>query len=91
MSEGIMSHEFDGLDATETAGVEAALNRCRALSVQIVNKLRNKRHERFVDKLSLADLYASLEHAANVLGPKGRRSVENTPAPAVKGSHARRR
>jgi hypothetical protein len=63
----------------------------RALSVQIVNKLRNKRHERFVDKLSLVDLYASLEHAANVLGPKGRRSVENTPAPAVKGSHARRR
>jgi hypothetical protein len=26
-----MSHEFDGLDATEKAGLEAALNRCRAL------------------------------------------------------------
>jgi hypothetical protein len=24
-----MSHEFDGLDATEKAGLEAALNRCR--------------------------------------------------------------
>src|SRR6516225_4402351 len=26
MLEGIMSHEFDGLDATEKAGIEAALN-----------------------------------------------------------------
>ena len=30
-----MSDEFDGLDATEKAAVEAALNRCRALAVQI--------------------------------------------------------
>jgi hypothetical protein len=91
MSEGIMSHEFDGLDPTEKAGIEAALDRCRALAAQIVHELRNKRHERFVDKLSLADLYASLEHAANVLGQKGRQSVENTPAPVVKGSQARHR
>jgi hypothetical protein len=34
--------------------------------------------------LSLADFYASLEHAADVLG-QGQRSVENTPAPVVKG------
>jgi hypothetical protein len=27
--EGIMSDEFDGLDATEKVGIEAALNRCR--------------------------------------------------------------
>jgi pantothenate kinase-related protein Tda10 len=88
MSEGIMSHEFDRLDATEKAGIEAALNRCRALAALIVNELRNKRHERFVDKLSLADFYASLEHAADVLGQKGRRSVENTPAPVVKSRGA---
>jgi len=30
MLEAIMSHEFDGLDATEKAGIEATLNRCRA-------------------------------------------------------------
>jgi len=63
-----MSHEFDGLDATEKAGLEAALNRCRALATQIASKLHNKRSEHFVDKLSLADFYASLEHAADVLG-----------------------
>jgi hypothetical protein len=56
-----MSHEFDGLDATEKAGIEATLNRCRALATQILNELRNKIHERFVDKLSLADVHASLE------------------------------
>jgi hypothetical protein len=85
MSEGVMSHEFDGLDATEKAGIEGALNRCRALAAQIASELRNKRSEHFVDKLSLADFYASLEHAADVLG-QGRRSVENTSAPVVKGS-----
>jgi hypothetical protein len=41
--EGIMSDEFDGLDATEKVGMEAALNRCRALAAQIESKLRNKR------------------------------------------------
>jgi hypothetical protein len=84
-----MSDEFDGLDATEKAGIEAALNRCRSLAAQIESELRNKRHEHFVDKLSLADFYASLEHAADVLGQKGRLSVENTPASVVKGSQAR--
>jgi hypothetical protein len=86
-----MSHEFDGLDATEKAGIEGALNRCRALADQIASELRNKRPEHFVDKLSLADLYASLELAADVLGQKGRRSVENTSAAVVKGSQARHR
>ena len=70
-----MSHEFDGLDATEKAGIEGALNRCRALAAQIASGLRNKRSEHFVDKMSLADFYASLEHAADVLGQKGRRPV----------------
>jgi hypothetical protein len=72
-----MSHEFDGLDATEKAGIEAALNRCRALAAQIASELRNKRPEHFVDKLSLADFYASLEYAADVLGQNDQRSVEN--------------
>ena len=48
--------------------VEAALNRCRALAAQIARELRNKRTEYFVDKLSLADLCASLKQAADVLG-----------------------
>ena len=80
-----MSHEFDGLDVTEKAGVEGALNRCRALAAQIASELRNKKPEHFVDKLSLAEFYALLEHAADVLG-QGQRSVESTPAPVVKGS-----
>ena len=84
-----MSHEFDGLDATEKAGIEAALSRCRALAAQIASKLHNKRPEHLVDKLSLADFYASLEHAADVLGQKRRPSVENTPAPVEKGSQVR--
>jgi len=62
-----MSDEFDGLDATETAGVGAALNRCRVLAAKIANELRNKRPEHFVDKLLLADIHASLERAADVL------------------------
>jgi len=86
-----MSHEFDGLDATEKAGIEGALNRCRAVAAQIASELRNKRPEHFVDKLSLADLCVSLEQAANLLGRKRRRSVENTPAPVGKGSQARHR
>ena len=81
-----MSDEFDGLDAIEKAGIGATLNRCRALAVKIANELRNKRPEHFVDKSSLADVHASLEHAADVLGQKGQRAVENTPAPVVKGS-----
>jgi hypothetical protein len=89
--EGIMSHEFDGLDATEKAGVKAALNRCRVLAGQIESELRNKRREHIVDKLSLAEFCASLEHAAKVLEQKGRQPVENTPAPVEKGSRARHR
>jgi hypothetical protein len=85
-----MSHEFDGLDATEKVGVEAALNRCRALAAQIESELRNKGREHFIDKSSLADLCASLEEAANVLGEKGRRSAETTRPPMVKGSQTQR-
>jgi glutathione S-transferase len=91
MLEGIMSDEFDDLDATEKAGIEAALNRCRALAAQIESELCNKRHEHFVDRLALADFYASLERAADVLGQKGRQPVEKTPAPVEKGSRVRHR
>src|SRR6516225_2533766 len=68
----IMSDEFDSLDATEKAAIRATLIRCRALAAKIANELRNKKPEQFVDKLSLADLYASLEHAARVLEQKKR-------------------
>jgi hypothetical protein len=62
-----MSDDFDSLDATEKVGVGAALNRCRALATKIANELRNKTPEHFVDKLSMADIRASLERAADVL------------------------
>jgi hypothetical protein len=74
----IMSDEFDGLDATEKAAIGGALNRCCDLAAQMESELRNKRPEHFVDKLSLADFYASLEHAADVLS-------------TVRGSQARGR
>jgi len=76
-----MSHEFDGLDTTEKAGIRSTLIRCRVLAAKIANELRNKRPEHFVDKLSLADFHDPLEHAADVLG-QCRPPVENTPAPA---------
>ena len=66
----IMSDEFDSPNATEKAGIGATLIRCRVLAAKIANELRNKRAEHFVDKLSLADLYASLEHAARLLEQK---------------------
>ena len=67
-----MSDELDSLDATEKAAIRATLIRCRVLAAKIANKLRNKRPEQFVDKLLLADLYASLEHAARLLEQKRR-------------------
>jgi hypothetical protein len=73
-----MFDEFVGLDATEKAGIGAALNRCRVLAAKIANELRNKRPEHFVDKLPLAYIHASLERAADVLS-------------TVKGSQARGR
>ena len=74
MSFTIMSDEFDSLDANEKAGIGATLIRCRLLAAKIANELRNKRPEHFVDKLSLADIHASLERTANVLGQKGRQA-----------------
>ena len=74
MSERPMSDEFDALDATEKAGIGAALNRCRVLAAKIANELRNKRPEHFVDKLSLADIHVCLERAADVLSRVKQRS-----------------
>jgi hypothetical protein len=73
-----MSDAFDSLDATEKAAIRATLIRCRVLAAKIANELRNKKPEHFVDKLSLADVHASLERAADVLS-------------TVKGSQARGR
>src|SRR6266487_2946705 len=73
LSERIRSDKFESLDANEKAAVESTLYRCRVLAAKIANELRNKGH--FVDELSLADIHATLEHAADVLGQKGRRSV----------------
>jgi hypothetical protein len=67
MSERLMSDGFDDLDATEKAGIGAALIKCRAIAAKIANELRNKRPEHFIDRLSLADIHASLERAADVL------------------------
>ena len=86
-----MSEEFDSLDPTEKAAIEAALNRCRALARQIASKLREAKPEHFVDKVSLADFCTSLESAADVLKQKRRQSVRTRPAAAVKGSKARSR
>jgi hypothetical protein len=43
MSKRAVSDAFDGLDATEKAAMEAALNRCRVLATQIESRLCNKR------------------------------------------------
>src|SRR6266487_2411475 len=45
----------------------STLYRCRALVGRIGEELRKKKPEHFVDKLSLADVHASLERAADVL------------------------
>jgi hypothetical protein len=66
-----MGREFDSLDPTEPAGIGAELNRCRVFAAKIENELRTKRPEHFIDTLALADIHASLEHAADVLGAVG--------------------
>jgi hypothetical protein len=63
-----MSDEVDRRHGIEKAAMENVLNRSHVLAANIANELRNKRPEHFVDKLALADFYASLERAADVLG-----------------------
>ena len=76
-----MSDDFDSLDAREKAAAEGALNRCRALAGQIESELCNRKPEHFVDKLSLADFYASLERAADVLRRKADSRSRTHPLP----------
>jgi hypothetical protein len=86
-----MSDEFDGLDAMEKAGVGTTLNRCRALASKIGNELRNKSPEHFVDKLSLADIHASLERAAEVLSTVKGRQARGTSGRQAAGARLGRR
>jgi hypothetical protein len=76
VGKGTVSREFQSPDATEKAAVEAALNKCRALAAQIKCELRNT--ERLVDKALLAELFAALERAADVLRQKGRPPVNKS-------------
>ena len=62
-----MPYKFKSLDANQKAALESTLYRCRALVGRIGEELRKKKPEHFVDKLSLADINASLERAADVL------------------------
>ena len=62
--------EFDTLNATEKAATEGALNRCRALVDKLASELCEKKSGDFASILSLADVQASLEHAAEVLEQK---------------------
>jgi hypothetical protein len=75
-----MSDKFEGLDANEKAALESTLYRCRALVGWIGEELRKKKPEHFVDERSLADLHASLEHAASVL-----EQTTDTPTSTAKG------
>jgi hypothetical protein len=82
-----MSHEFDGLDATEKAGLEAALNRCRALATQLransitrgpSTSLTSCRWQTFTPPLSTLPMSSDSQS-----------SVENTPALAGAAGLAR--
>jgi hypothetical protein len=76
VGKGTVSREFQSPDATEKAAVEVALKKCRALAAQIKSELRNK--EQLVDKASLAELFAALERAADVLRQKRRPPVHKS-------------
>jgi hypothetical protein len=59
----------------------STLYRCRALATKIANELRNKELEHFVDKLSLADIHASLERAAWVVEQKTAKGLQERSRP----------
>jgi hypothetical protein len=61
----------------EKIGTKAALDRCRELARQIQADLLTKKHDRFVDVMSLADFQVSLERAASVLEQNKRTSPES--------------
>src|SRR5262249_14026015 len=76
-----LSDEVVGLHAPEKGWHwDRVLNRCRALATKIANELRNKGPEHFVDKLSLADVHASLERTAWIL-----EQIIHTPTSTAKG------
>ena len=54
----------------------STLYRCRALATKIANELRNKEPKHFIDKLSLADIHASLERAAWVVEQKTAKGLQ---------------
>jgi hypothetical protein len=81
-----MSDEFDDLAATEKAGFEAALNRCRRLAAQIASELVIRGPSISLIKLALADLCAFPEHAADVLGQKSPTVDRKTPTPGFGGA-----
>ena len=64
---GAMSDGFDRRHGIEKAAMENVLNRSHVLAAKIADELRHRRPEHFADTLSLADIYYSLEHAADVL------------------------
>jgi hypothetical protein len=64
------------LTAKEKAGIEGALDRCRQLICQVETALMTKRTEDIRDVMALADLYASLERAAEVLRVQYAKTVE---------------
>jgi hypothetical protein len=64
---GTVSDDLGRRHGIEKAAMENVLNRSHVLAAKIADELRNKRPEHFVDTLSLADIYYSLEHVADVL------------------------
>src|SRR5262249_507013 len=90
-NQSVYDYEFYGLAAMEKAGFGATLNRCRALASKIGNELRNKRPEHFVDKLSLADVHASLERAADVLSTVKSSQARGTSGRQAPGARLSRR
>jgi len=67
MSEALCLASLRAWTRPRRLALELRLIRCRVLAAKIANELRNKEPEHFVDKLSLADVHASLERAADVL------------------------
>jgi hypothetical protein len=65
------SSQFTSLDAHEKAATEGALVRCRSIAERILQELVTSKPEHFSPE-SLAEFYASLEQAAEVLGQEHR-------------------
>ena len=66
MQSNNQSSEFRSLDAREKAATEGALASCRAVTEQIVEQLDTTKPEHLSVE-SLAEFYASLERAIEIL------------------------